>query len=189
MFLENGLKKLIYMFCVVLLWAVFMTGCGNGKNANGSKTAEDGRSYGGTIEGIQGETLSTAFFDMTVEDCTAYETFQFDEGLYQAEEGNTYLVVTVTIKNTYEADIPVGITDFTLDYEGAGEQAVMGFGKADLKLDGYMENVFTLKRGESLTGKILYTVPDKKEYILGYSEYYEDQFRGDQFFVKMAPKK
>lgn len=189
MFLNGKVKRCFFTLCIFVFCGCIMTGCGNKMDKNGSMTAEDGRSYGGTIKGEEGETLSTAFFDMTIEDSSKYETFQFDDGLYQPESGNTYLVVTVVLKNTYEKDLPMSITDFTLNYEGADEQPVTGYGKADLKLDDYMENVFTLKQGESITKKILYTVPDKEEYTLGYLEYYEDKFEGNQFTVALKPKK
>ena len=116
-------------------------------------------------------------------------TFQFEDGLYQADEGKTYLVVTLTIKNTYEKDIPMSITDFVLDYDGnKSKDVITGYGKADLNQDDYMENVFTLKKGESVTRSILFTVADKDAYTLKYSEYYADQFNGDSYEIKITPQ-
>ena len=97
--------------CLALCCVCGMTtGCKQKPDENGSLKAEDGRSYGGTIKGNQGEKVQTAFFDMTVDPVTKNNTFQFEDGLYQADEGKTYLVVTLTIKNNYEKDIPMSIT-------------------------------------------------------------------------------
>ena len=188
----NTKYKLFRKLCVclaVICLCMTGTGCKQKPDENGSLKAEDGRSYGGTIKGNQGEKVQTAFFDMTVDPVTKNNTFQFEDGLYQADEGKTYLVVTLTIKNTYEKDIPMSITDFVLDYDGnKSEDAITGYGKADLNQDDYMENVFTLKKGESVTKSILFTVEDKDAYILKYSEYYADQFNGDSYEIKITPQ-
>lgn len=169
---------------------MLFAGCGIGKDKNGSMKAEDGRSYGGLIEAELGETVSTAFFDVIVKEASKYDTYQFEDGLYQADSGNTYLVVKLTIKNTYEKDLPMSITDFTLDYDGnKSKDIIIGYGKADLKQDDFMENVFTLRKGESITKYVLFTVADKKTYTLNYTEYYEDEFEGNKFQITIKPEK
>ena len=178
-----------------LIWTLgflllVLTGCKDKVDENGSMVSDDGRSYGGVIEGKQGEKVSTAFFDMTVEQADKYDTYQFEDGLYQADSGNTYLVLKLTIKNTYEKDLPMSIADFVLDFEGNdSEKPVIGYGNTDLKDAEFMDNIFTLKQGESVTRYILYTVADKEEYSLGYTEYYEDKMEGDQFKIAVKPEK
>ena len=169
---------------------MLFTGCGNKKDKNGSMEAEDGRSYGGLIEAELGETVSTAFFDVTVKEASKYDTYQFEDGLYQADAGNTYLVVKLTIKNTYEKDLPMSITDFTLDYDGnKSKDIITGYGKTDLNQEDFMENIFTLRKGESITKCVLFTVEDKKTYTLNYTEYYEDEFEGNKFQIAVTPEK
>lgn len=183
----NKIKTLCIFLAVCCLCGV-TTGCKQKPDENGSLKAEDGRSYGGTIIAKAGEQVHTAFFDMTVDSVRKSNTFQFEDGLYQADKGKTYLVVDLTLKNTYEKDLPMSITDFTLDYDGnKAEDALTGYGKADLNQDNFMENIFTLKKGESISKSVLFTVEDKDEYILCYSEYYEDKFEGDRFEIKMTP--
>lgn len=173
----------------VFLLGVLTLG-GDRADKNGSRIADDGRSYGGLIKGEMGDKIETAFFDITLEDATKYDTYQFDDGLYQAEDGKTYLVVTLTIENTYDEDIPMSITDFTLDYEGnKSKDIISGYGKADLNQDSFMDNLFTLKKGESVTKSILFTVKNKKQYTLKYTEFYEDEFKGDSFEITLVPKK
>lgn len=178
------------MIAIALCCCVAFTACGNRADKYGSKVAEDGRSYGGVIPGEIGENMETAFFDVTVESAKQYDTFQFVDALYQANEGETYLVVTLTIENTYEEDIPMSITDFILDYEGnKSESVITGYGKADVNQEEFMDNIFTLKEGESVTKSIVYIVKDKKEYTVNYREYYEDEFQGDTYSIVVVPEK
>lgn len=174
---------------ILVLCSLCMTGCGNAEKVRGSKKAQDGRSYGGTVEGNIGEVMHTAFFDVTLDQAVCQNTYQFEDGLYQADSGNTYLIVTLTIENTYEKDLPMSITDFTLDFDGRAEDTlVVGFGKAELGVDPYMEDLFTLKQGEHITKSILFTVDEKEEYTLCYKEYYEDQFEGNRFEIHFTPE-
>lgn len=167
-----------------------LTACGSRADKYGSKVAEDGRNYGGLISGEMNETIETAFFDVTVENAKKYNTFQFVDALYQANEGETYLVVTLKIENTYEEDIPMSITDFTLDYDGnKSESVIIGYGKADVNQNDFMDNIFTLEKGESVTKSIVYIVKDKKEYTVNYKEYYEDEFQGDAYSIVVVPEK
>lgn len=187
--IKDYCKKAGAVSFVFLLVCVLAAGCSGKKNKNGSMKAEDGRSYGGVIKAVAGDKVSTAFFDVTVDKAVKYYTYQFEDGLYQADEGNTYLVVTFTIQNTYEKDLPMSITDFTLDYEGnKAESIITGYGKADLKQEDFMENIFTLKKGESITKSVLFTIEDKAEYTLKYLEYYEDKFEGDSYEILINPE-
>lgn len=180
-------KQMVILFCLCLL-SCCLTACGADKN--GSKISDDGRSYGGLIQGEMGQKIKTAFFDVTVDGAKKYDTYQFDDGLYQAEDGNTYLVVTLTIENTYDEAISMSITDFLLDFEGnESEDVIIGYGKANLNQESFMDNIFTLKEGEVVTKSILFTVQNKKTYTLKYTEYYEDKFKGDSFEIALVPKK
>ncbi len=187
---KTSLKTKIMTICLFLLCVGMLTACGNKADKNGSMISDDGRSYGGLITGDVGETIETAFFDLTVNEVSRYDMYQFDDGLYEAEDGNTYLLVNVTVKNTYDEDIPISITDFTLSFDGnKSKNVITGHGKADLKPDSFMDNIFTLKKGEEIKKSILFTVKDKKSYTLNYSEYYEDEFKGDKFSITMNPSK
>ncbi|MGN0154572.1 MAG: DUF4352 domain-containing protein [Lachnospiraceae bacterium] len=182
-------RRLAVICLMLVCLCGLSTGCSGKKDENGSMKAEDGRSYGGLIKAQEGEKVSTAFFDVTIDSAERYDTYQFEDGLYQADEGNTYLVVTLTIQNTYEKDLPMSITDFTLDFDGNEEEGIItGYGKSDLNQDNFMENIFTLKKGESITKSILYTVADKEQYVLCYSEYYEDKFEGDSYEISLKPE-
>lgn len=181
-----NMKRRIITLCLFLFCCSTLAACGNRADKNGSMIADDGRSYGGVIKGEADEKIETAFFDVKVKEAVKYDTYQFDDGLYQAEDGNTYLVVTLAIENTYDEDIPMSITDFTLDFDGnKSDDIITGYGKAELNQENFMDNIFTLKQGESVTKSILFTVKNKKHYTLNYTEYYEDEFVGDSFSIRI----
>lgn len=183
------IRYIVAVSLVILAMGCLLTGCSGGKNKNGSMKAEDGRSYGGLIQGETGETLHTAFFDVTVESAEKYNTYQFEDGLYQADEGNTYLVVKLKVTNTYEKDLPMSITDFILDYaDNTSTDIITGYGKKDLGQAHFMDNIFTLKKNDSIIKSVLFTVPDKAEYMIKYKEYYEDEFEGDTYQIQLKPE-
>ena len=184
-----------YVFSKLLICMLFiglissLTACGNRPDSNGSMKSEDGRKYGGLIEAETGETVHTVFFDLTVDSARKCSTYQFNDGLYMGDEGKTYLEVTLTITNTYDKDLPMSITDFTLDYsENSNTDVITGYGKSELGGKDFMDNIFTLKQGEIITKTILYIVDDRAEYLLCYKEYYEDKFTGDSYEIKMVPE-
>ncbi|MBQ8085041.1 MAG: DUF4352 domain-containing protein [Lachnospiraceae bacterium] len=184
-----------YVFSKLLICILFislvssLTACGNRPDSNGSMKSEDGRKYGGLIEAETGETVHTVFFDLTVDSARKCSTYQFNDGLYMGDEGKTYLEVTLTITNTYDKDLPMSITDFTLDYsENSNTDVITGYGKSELGGKDFMDNIFTLKQGEIITKTILYIVDDRAEYLLCYKEYYEDKFTGDSYEIKMVPE-
>lgn len=181
-------RKLICRMGMLLMIGVSMTGCKGKPDKNGTMISDDGRKYGGVIECSMSDGAETAFFDFKVEEAAKLSAFQFDDGLYKAPEGNTYLVLKVTISNTYEKDLPMSITDFVLDYDGnKGNEKIFGYGNSDIHDSDFMDNVFTLKKGESITKNILFNVKDKKQYQIKYSEYYEDQFEGNCYIVDVDP--
>lgn len=182
-------KKIISCICLLTMCLALVSGCGQKKDKNGSEISDDGRSYGGEINAGMKETVSIAFFDVTVDKAEKYNTFQFQDGLYQADSGMVYLSVTLTIKNTYDENLSMSITDFTLDYDGSKSgDIITGYGNNDLQQDDYMDNLFTLKKGESITKSILFTVADKDAYTLSYQEYYEDKFEGNLFKIELQPE-
>lgn len=179
-------NKILICFLLTMVLTGNLIGCGR-VDKNGSRQSDDGRNYGGLIEGQQNETQHTAFFDLTVDSVETYNTYQFKDGLYQADEGKTYLLVTLTIKNTYAKDLSMSITDFLMLCNGETENPVYGFGKVDIAQEEMMDNVFSLKKGEEISKSIMYIVPSSKEYQLCYTEYYADEFVGDSYYIKLNP--
>ena len=181
--------KVFSMMLAMVLSAGMLSACGNIPDSNGSVKSEDGRSYGGLVEEELGKTVHTVFFDLTVNSAKKCTTYQFQDGLYISDQGNTYLEVEVTVTNTYDKDLPMSISDFTLDFSGNdSEEPITGFGRTEVGKEEYMDNIFTLGEGETITKTILYIAPDRAEYLLCYKEYYEDKFEGDSYEISMIPE-
>lgn len=179
----------IMIAAMLLISSFSLTACGNRPDANGSMKSEDGRKYGGLIEAKSDEVVHTVFFDMKVNSSKKCSTYQFQDGLYAADSGKSYLEVEVTITNTYDKDLPMSISDFTLDYsENENKDIITGYGITELGIDGFMDNIFTLKQGESITKSILFIVDDRAEYLLCYKEFYEDKFEGDSYEITLVPE-
>ena len=182
-------KRYFSLILILLLIVSCCMACGKGPDNNGSMKSDDGRSYGGIIEGELGKTVKTVFFDLTVDSAKKCNTYQFQDGLYIADPSQIYLEVTVTIKNTYNKDLPMSISDFTLDYsENSNSELITGYGRTELGLDEYMDNIFTLKKDETVTTTILFIVVDRAAYLFCYKEYYEDKFEGDTYEITMVPE-
>ncbi|MDO5156720.1 MAG: DUF4352 domain-containing protein [Eubacteriales bacterium] len=187
---NNKFNKMVISFLVALTMMIGCVGCKGKPDENGSMKSDDGRSYGGTIYVDEGNEAETAFFHVKVDEAYCYDTYQFEDGLYQADQGMAYVVLKLTIRNTYGKDLPMSITDFILDFEGNEEKNVVtGYGKTELKDEQYMDNLFTLKQGESISKYVMYTVKKKDAYTLKYTEFYEDQLEGDTFCIAVTPKK
>lgn len=190
LYMKGHINSRIIVIGLITTMLVFsLTACGNKPNAYGSMKSDDGRSYGGLIEGTLGDTLHTAFFDFKVVSAKKCNTYQFRDGLYIADPNQSYLEVTVTVTNKYDKDLPMSISDFTLDYsENDSQDIITGYGNTELGNSDFMDNIFTLKTGESITKSILFIVDDRAEYLLCYKEYYEDEFVGDSFEITMVPE-
>lgn len=184
MFFSSKIKKYICIFCVIIC-VYSLAGCGT-LSKSGTQKSDDGRSFGGKIEEKYGDTAHTAFFDLTVEDVKTYETCQYKDGLYQAKEGMQYLIVTVTVKNTYVNDLKMSITDFAMQCDEDEKNLIYGYGKSELTQEGMMENLYTLKTGESITKSIMYSVPISERYTLRYTEFYSDEFEGNSYYMDLA---
>ena len=185
---KNILKKVLLV--VMLIMASYnLAACGNKPDDNGSMKSEDGRKYGGLIEAKMGETAHTVFFDLTVDSAKKCSTYQFQDGLYVADEGKSYLEITVTVTNTYDKDLPMSISDFTLDFsDNASKDVITGYGNSELGKEEFMDNIYTLKQGESITKTILFIADDRAEYLLCYKEFYEDKFEGDSYEITVVPE-
>ena len=137
-----------------------------------------------------GATMKTYFFDYTVN--SAYVCGEF-EG-YQPAEGNQLLVADVTIKNTFDEEIEMYDTDFQAQWGGSGDEdfsvPITWDGSeegADTLTDGQFPAIYTLAKGESKTGLLIFEVPEgKTELSISYMEAFDDNSTGDTFFVNFT---
>lgn len=152
----------------------------------------------GFAMGYTGDTLRTAFFDMTIN--TPYTCDEFD-GLTPSQ-GHKFLVAELTLYNYTNFSQPVFDTDFEVMWDLDDDDAwalpesdeVMGEdGKIDyfVKSEKQLPVAFNLGIHKTVTGILLYQVPvDSKDYFIDFYEVYDDGTEegqyGDAFYVRFS---
>lgn len=181
------MKKLAVLLLAACL-ALGGTGCGKGVSETVSGLVEDagtalqadGREYGQTYTFGSGELVKTAFFNFQVNEVsTAAEI----EGYAPDDEANQFLIVNVTIENTFEDDSSISMfdTDFQLIWTDLGDTGIY----PDLEFaEGQLPEEYQLLKGDSRTGDLIFIVPaDVTEFQLKYLEVWSDDFEGNTYLV------
>ena len=189
--------KKIGILALVFVLAAAVTGCdpipGFSKDKDADNTGggsaisalygetlseDDDRIVGGYADGRIGDTMQTVWFSFKVNSAEKVDEYNG----YTAADGNMLLKANITIKNTYGMELPMFSDDFQLQW-GEGDQ---DFGYAmEATTDEELEGEFTLKKGESVTGDLVYELPAENsgEYSISYLEIYDDNVEGNVFFV------
>ena len=162
---------------------------------------EDGLIYpdeDGFALGYVGETLRTAFFDMTIND--PYTCDEFD-GLTPGE-GYKFLVAELTLYNYTNYSQPIYDTDFEVLWDLDDDDAwawpesdeIMGEdGKTEytVKSEKQLPVTYDLGIHKTVTGILLYQVPvESKDFFIDFYEVYDDGTEegryGDAFYVRFS---
>ncbi len=164
-------------------------------------TGEDGLilpDEDGLAVGYEGDTLHTAFFDMTIDNPRTCEEF---DGLTPTE-GYKFLVADLTLYNYTDHTQPMFDTDFEVVWDLDDDDAwawpecdeVMGDdGETDyfVRSEQQIPVSFNLGIHKTQTGVLLYQVPvDTQDYFITFYEVFEDgtdegQY-GDAFYVRFS---
>ena len=164
-------------------------------------TGEDGLilpDEDGLAVGYEGDTLHTAFFDMTIDNRRTCEEF---DGLTPTE-GYKFLVADLTLYNYTDHTQPMFDTDFEVVWDLDDDDAwawpecdeVMGDdGETDyfVRSEQQIPVSFNLGIHKTQTGVLLYQVPvDTQDYFITFYEVFEDgtdegQY-GDAFYVRFS---
>lgn len=202
---------------LALMMVVSLAACGEGglsldpnsKTGTASGNGEnDGRNSGGddvilpdedgVAMGYVGDTLRTAFFDMTVND--PYTCGEFD-GLTPSE-GYKFLVAELTLYNYTNYSQPMFDTDFEVIWDLDDDDA-WAWPESDEVMDENGEISYAVRSEQQLpvsfdlgihktvTGILLYQVPvDTKDYFIDFYEVYDDGTEegkyGDSFYVRFS---
>ncbi len=139
--------KNLVRFAVSGLLVLSLAGCGSS-----AQSSDENKK----LEGGMGETLSTMFFDVTLND--AYQTDSVNEVL--AGKDTTFLVTDITVKNTTSSAIDMADSDFwvkwgdgTSDYDAP----ITAYGE-DTGLTDALPSKYSLAAGEETTGKLVFVV-------------------------------
>ena len=166
--------------------------------AQGGKVIEPDEE--GFAMGYEGDTLRTAFFDMTIHNpktCAEYEGLTPSEG-YQ------FLVADLTLYNHTDDTQPIFDTDFEVIWDLDDDDA-WAWPECDETTDGNGEPEYSVRSEsqlpvesdlgihKSMSGVLLYQVPeDCRDFYIAYYEIYEpeeeggDPVYGDSFFVRFS---
>ena len=142
----------------------------------------DGRNYGQTYHISQSDVMESAFFDLKVNSVSAEDSL---EGYVPEGEEYTFLIVNVSITNTFGDTIPMSNTDFEILW-GGGEQT----GEAnypDPSFSSALPGEYNIGAGETETGDLIYIVPKEvRDFTLEYYDLWDDNFEGDTFDMAIS---
>lgn len=170
--------KRIVSAALAFLMLMSLTACG-------VLSLKDGKN--GDKEGYIGDTMSTYWFDFTVDD--AYSCAEY-EG-YAAGSGKKLVVVSMTLKNTCGHSVDMWDTDFPILW-GGEDDGDLDYPIAPVS-DEQLLLEYSLGINQSKSGVLVYEVPDSyRDFSVAFLEVFEDANDengqdGDLFFVDFTP--
>ena len=181
-------KRIVFSLMASIL--LLLSACGSipgmegGSSSGGSASSSDGTYH-------VGDTISTAFFDFTVN--SAYLTS--DYAGYTPAEGNVLLVANITVKNTFEQSIEMYDTDFQVQWDD-GDDAYAYPITTDMETytevepvgENQLPGTYPMAVDEERSGELVYEVPSGfTDFSIAYLEQFVDdsgeESTGETFFV------
>ena len=174
-------------FLLALMLLFSLSACGEGGlNLNPGENNEDSDARFGYV----GDTLSTEWFDFTVDDAYSCSEYQG----YTPEDGNKLVVVTITLKHDWGASVDMWIEDFVIMWDDPDEDSGMEFPIAPGLSDDQFPSEYTLGINATKTGVSVYEVPQEyRDFSIGFMEVFEsdtnpDGDEGNTYFVDFTPE-
>lgn len=134
--------------------------------------------YGRLSVGTVGDTLVNDFFDWTVNSVKTKKKI----GGVSAGKGYKFVVINMSITNTEDYAYPTGNYEFR-GITGTGDENELDSENAFY--EGMMADEFEISPGETVTGDVLYKVPEaQKNLIVDYEEFYGDGSIGNTFWFE-----
>ena len=159
-----------------------------------------------TVTGNMQETVKTMFYNFTVNSC--YSTTAIQE--YTPAAGNLFIVVNVTVENTYQSDLSLTDSHFqmqTLSDEGSSDDNDSSTAAADISaaypltsstdvlyLTDELPKEYELKKGEKRTGTLIFEMPaDQTIFNFCTADYFNygtsgKPVTGNTYFVQVTPE-
>lgn len=123
------------------------------------------------------DKIPTAFFDYTVTAASAHQSYQGKS----PGQGERFVEVELTIKNTSSYAMPMGRYDFQLHWGDGGDSYCY---PEEQFCEEQLPDKYDIPVNEKIEGKLLFEVPAGEEDLaLGYLEIFEDESQGDAFFT------
>lgn len=172
---------------LVMTLALFCTGCANqsqsAADATEASTAADTIMIDQTYnEGLIGTTMTTAFFDFTID-----HVFTSDQlGNSKPSDGKEFLVARFDIRNNTDQTIDMCSMDFQVQWGDETEEAfAVPVSISDVSIGSYLlPSEYTLTPNEEKIGYYVFEVPDGSVNMnISYLEQYTDGTQGNVYFV------
>ena len=139
----------------------------------------DASTYVGGIN----SSLRTAWFDFAVTD--AYLTDEIAG--YEAEDGYDYLVVSVSLRNTFNDSVPMYDGDFMIKWGDGKYENVYCYDGDEHVLEDQFPSEYEIGVKEIKSGTLIFGVPaDKEDFSFVFREYYEDGSEGNDYIVNFT---
>lgn len=160
----------------LLMAVILLTGCGNTQTGNDQRF-------------VQGDTVSTAWFDYTVTGSQSVGEY----GGYISAEGDQLVVVELTVKSTYTQPITMFDSDFQLSWPDMEEDDTRC-----MPVEYYCEQQFPaeydLAAKESRSGVLVYQVPQEEtDFQFLFREVFDDGTQegrlGDLYIMDLTPQR
>lgn len=138
----------------------------------------DGREYGKTYTLAQTDVMTTAFFQMKINSVNVVE--ELEE--YVPNDGYTFVVVNISVTNTFGSEIPMYDADFALLW-GEGEDEVA---YPDTDFEDALPAEYNIADGKTTTGNLVYIVPKgQTNFVLEYYDLWDDDFEGNTYDMRI----
>ena len=173
---------------LMLSTVLIFSGCGQtaapDKSATEAATAEDTIMIDQTYhEGFIGDTMSTAFFDFTIDAVFTNDLL----GSSTPDDGKDFLVAKFDIRNTSSEPISMSSEDFQVQWGDNSDSTAFATPIAldDISVDSYLlPNEYTLQPDEEKIGYYVFEVPEGSVNMnISYLEQYTDGTQGDVYFI------
>lgn len=160
----------------LLVALMLLAGCGNTQAENDQRF-------------VQGDTVSTAWFDYTVTSAEAVGEY----GGYISAEGDQLVVVELTIKSTYTQPITMFDSDFQLSWSGMSQDDTRCM-PVEYYCDQQLPAEYELAAKESRSGVLVYQVPQEEtDFQFLFREVYDDGTQegrlGDLYIMELTPQR
>lgn len=140
----------------------------NSNSANGSSKIDSFRNTSGKTSGIVGDTMSTKWFDFTVNSVSEYGNKYMG---FTANHGYRLLVVNVTIENTFDDVNPMFDDDFSISWGNSDDDYDYPVPDAKNLSDDILPSEYYMEPGERVTGDLLFEIPaDETALTISYVE-------------------
>ena len=141
----------------------------------------NGRSTGHSYILGMGDTAKTAFFEVRVD---GVEKSSQIGGYETGIPGMDFVMVDITIRNTFGEDIEMFTSDFTLEWGSGEDEWDPGFVKS---FEDQLEDQWTMADGEEVSGRLYFAAPSEKDrFRLVYTEVWADSFIGDTYLIELS---